>query len=61
MSSVIDIIYSVPTLDDVGGHEGGGVVIALEVTRGEIALDLEAEEVPAGCYNMRICTIGMKM
>ena len=54
-------MYSVPTLDDVGGHEGGGVVIALEVARGEVTLDLEAEEVPAGCYNMRVGTIGMKM
>ena len=52
---------SAPTLDDVGGHEGGGVVVALEVARGEVTLDLEAEEVPGGCYDMRICTIGMKM
>ena len=52
---------SVPTLDDVGGHEGGGVVVALEVARGEVTLDLEAEEVPGGYYDMRIGTIGMKM
>ena len=61
LSLILYSVFSVPTLDDVGGHEGGGVVVALEVARGEVTLDLEAEEVPGGCYDMRICTIGMKM
>ena len=33
-------IFPLLTLDDVGGHEGGGVVVALEVARGEVTLDL---------------------
>jgi hypothetical protein len=33
------------TLDDVAGHEGGSVVVALETARGQVALDLQAKEV----------------
>lgn len=33
------------TLDDVWGHEGGRVIIALEVALRQVALDLKAEQV----------------
>lgn len=33
-------------LDDVAGHQGGGVVVALHQALGEVPFDLEAEEVP---------------
>ena len=32
-------------MNDVAGHECGGVVVALERARGEVALDLQPEEV----------------
>lgn len=33
------------TLNDVARHQGGGVVVALQKTVGQVAFDLEAEEV----------------
>ena len=33
------------TLDDVAGHERGGVVVALQRARGQVPLDLQPEEV----------------
>lgn len=37
--------YASSTLDDVAGHEGGRVVVALQRARGQVPLDLQPEEV----------------
>lgn len=36
------------TLDDVGDHEGGAGVVADEATAGEVAFNLQCEQIPGG-------------
>lgn len=58
---VIWIVLShvIPTfrLDDVAGHKGGGVVIALHQPLREVPFHLEAEEVP-GVFLFQLAWIG---
>ena len=45
------------TLDNVGSHQSCCVVVALEVTCGQVSLDLHGEEVP-GVLLLQLAGVG---
>ena len=45
------------TLDNVGSHESCCVVVTLEVTGGQVSLDLHGEEVP-GVLLLQLAGVG---
>ena len=45
------------TLDNVGSHESRCIVVALEVTRGQVSLDLHGEEV-SGVLLLQLAGVG---
>ena len=49
--------YSLLTLDNVGSHQSRRVVVALEVSGGQVPLDLHGEEVP-GVLLLQLAGVG---
>ena len=48
--------FKVLTLDDVGSHEGGRVVITLKMALGQVSLNLKAEQI-AGILLLQLARV----